>query len=93
MAGMSVTKPSVIQEWELDDLEELEGEQPHIECCRVERFYCGAKFHPELSAQGNNAALEEVCEECTQILERNRCWRGHNHCPIPLMIGLVCPEP
>lgn len=76
---------------ELLDLD-LGDEHPHLECCRVERFFCGKPFHPELSAPGLNAPFDEVCTDCSRIMAENWCHRGHQHCPIPLMQGFVCPD-
>jgi hypothetical protein len=75
----------------LDDIE-LGDEHPHLECCRVERFFCGRPFHPELSACELESPGDEVCARCMEILHDNHCWRGHQHCPIPLLQGLVCPD-
>ena len=71
---------------------ELGEEQPHLECCRMERFFCGHPYHPELSALEMNSPEGEVCEECMEILHANHCWRGHQHCPIPDIAGMVCPS-
>ena len=71
---------------------ELGDEQPHLECCRVERFFCGRPYHPELSALEMDAPEDEVCAKCMKILHAHACWRGHQHCPIPLMQGFVCPD-
>ena len=75
----------------LDDIE-LGDVNPHLECCRVDRFYCGAAYHPEASASETDAPFDEVCETCIDILHANHCWRGHQHCPIPLLQGIVCPD-
>ncbi len=76
---------------ELLDLD-LGNEVPHLECCRVERFFCGTQFHEELSAPRLGVPIEEVCPNCVQIFAEHACWRGHQHCPIPLLGGLVCPD-
>ena len=85
--------PVMIQLPELVDFPELgEDQSPHLECCRVERFFCGAHYHPELSALELDSPEDEVCVTCMKILHENHCWRGHQHCPIPLLQGLVCPD-
>ena len=75
---------------ELLDLD-LGDEEFHIVCCRVNRFFCGAPHYPEAEATEAEAE-EEVCGKCVKILHENACWRGHQHCPIPLMQGFVCPD-
>jgi hypothetical protein len=72
---------------------ELGNEHPHIECCRAPRFYCGAGYHPELSA-GDEHERDDLCTDCVKILEESQCWRGHQHCPIPspFLGGFVCPD-
>lgn len=76
-------------------LEEFEGmlgdERLHIKCCRVDRFYCGHSFHPELVITPETPE-DEACEECVDVLTDHQCWRGHQHCPIPLLGGFVCPQ-
>lgn len=70
---------------------DLGDEEFHIVCCRVERFFCGAPWYPEAEASESEAE-DEVCKACVRILHDNACWRGHQHCPIELLRGLVCPE-
>ena len=89
----TIETPVTIELPELVDLPEIgEDVQPHLECCRVPRFFCGAPYHPEASASETNAPFDEVCEKCSDVMHANHCWRGHQHCPIPLLQGLVCPD-
>lgn len=91
VARMSITEtPVEVTAPVVFDIE-LGDERPHIECCRVTRFYCGAPYHPELSASEENNP-DELCEVCFKILEDNECHRGHRHCPIPLLGWFICPE-
>ena len=95
MAGMSITEtPVTIELPELVEFDvNLGYEVFHIQCCRVDRFFCGRQFHPELGVM-RDTPEEEVCECCNRIADGSRCPRGlaHWHCPIPLLGGFVCPD-
>lgn len=91
---MTVTDVPVHLSSSLEGLEAtLDEALLHLECCRVERFYCGAPFHPEASA-GPDADEDEICERCLDILQASWCFRGHQHCPMssPFLSGIVCPQ-
>jgi hypothetical protein len=94
MERMTVTEtPVELTNLSLEEFEEMLGdERPHLECCRVERFFCGRPYHPELAAHETDTPTDEICEKCLQILNDHACWRGHQHCPIPLLAGFVCPD-
>lgn len=85
--------PVTIELPELVEMPELGDERLHIECCRITRFFCGRQYHPELSA-AMETPPDEVCARCLEIDERTKCPRGldHAHCPMPLLLGLVCPD-
>lgn len=76
----------------LEEFEEMLGdERLHVKCCRVDRFVCGRRFHPEL-VWATGDPLDEMCDKCAEVLVAHECWKGHQHCPIPLLGGFVCPD-
>lgn len=64
----------------------------HIACCVVEKFICGAAYHPEMAA-GVDANPRDVCEACAEVVKASACYSVraglHFHCVV--VAETVCP--
>lgn len=79
----------------IEEFEEMLGDEHlHIKCCRIDRFYYGRVFHPEVEATEQDSE-DECCPTCVEIRYGALCpalFPTHQHCPIPLLGGFVCPD-
>lgn len=87
-----MTDLAVVEEVVLEELI-LEGDPPHIKCCVLDEFICGAPWHPEASAI-EGASLEDVCQRCQEALKDSLCADNggrHFHCPLKRL--RICRRP
>lgn len=64
----------------------------HIRCCRLDEFYCGARFHPEAEATAEHTE-DEACPMCVDIRYEHLCPAHrptHQHCPFD--VHERCPK-
>ena len=86
MSDLDVIEDTDIETWLDEDI------PPHIKCCVLEKFLCGASYHPELVATEDDDE-DACCVKCVDKRYEALCPRDaptHSHCQ--LMGGKLCPR-